>query len=296
MVAAIVWWIARATTSRGARSASGCTLGHERDAVGVAEHRAFAAQRLGEQRARHRRVVQRGRVELHELEVGARDARLQRERDTVAGRKRRVGRDREALADATGREHDVDGAHELDLAVGPERDHAGATIVLDEQLDREPALANLDRAALDRGDERTLDLGAGRVAARVHDAGERMTALAGEQQLVAVGAGLGVELRAERRQLADTVGALGHEHLHRLDVAEPGARGERVGEMQLPRVGLGQRGGDAALRVTGGRERQLALREHDRRQALPSGLERGRETGDTAPEHENVDHEPATRP
>ena len=61
-------------------------VGHERDAVGVAEHRALAAQRFREQRARHRRVVQRGGMELHELEIGARDAGLERERDTVAGR------------------------------------------------------------------------------------------------------------------------------------------------------------------------------------------------------------------
>ena len=63
--------------------------GHERDAVDVAQHRAFAAQRLREQRPRHQRRVQRGRVELDELEVGARDAGLQRERDPVAGRERR---------------------------------------------------------------------------------------------------------------------------------------------------------------------------------------------------------------
>ena len=104
------------------------------------------------------------------------------------------------------------------------------------------------------------------------------------------GAGLGVEVRAERGELADPVGAFGHEHLHGLDVAEPGAGGERVGEVQLGRVGRGQRGRDAALRVPRRRERQLALRQHDRRQPLPSGLERGRETGDAAPEHENVDH------
>ena len=45
-----------------------------------------------------------------------------------------------------------------------------------------------------------------------------------EQQLVAVGTGLGVEARAERGELANPIGSLGHEHLHGLDVAEPGAR------------------------------------------------------------------------
>ena len=161
---------------------------------------------------------------------------------------------------------------------------------LHEQLDREPAFAHADVAALDRGDERPLDLGAGRVAARVHDPRERVTALAGEQQLVAVGTGRGVEVRAERRELAHPIRTFGHQHPDRFDVAQSRARGERVGEVELGGVGLGQRGGDAALRVAGGRQRQLALGQHDRRQALPRGLERGRETGDTAPENENVDH------
>ena len=65
-------------------------VGHERDAVVVAQDRALAPQRLGEERPRHRRVVQRGRVELHELEVGDGDAGAQRHarcrhRSTAAG-------------------------------------------------------------------------------------------------------------------------------------------------------------------------------------------------------------------
>ena len=64
-------------------------VGHERAPVVVAQDRALAAQRLREQRARHRRVVQRGRVELHELEVGDRDAGPQRHRDAVAGARAR---------------------------------------------------------------------------------------------------------------------------------------------------------------------------------------------------------------
>ena len=121
-------------------------VGHERDAVVVAEHRALAAQRLREERARHRRMVQRGRVELDELEVGARDAGLQRQRDAVAGRQRRVGGDREALADAAGREHDVDARGRTRPRRRAQREHAGAAAALDEQLDREPALAHLDVA------------------------------------------------------------------------------------------------------------------------------------------------------
>ena len=208
--------------------------GHERDALAVAQHAPFAAQRLGEQRPRHRRVVQRGRMELHELEVGARDAGLQRERDAVAGRQRRVGGDREALADTAGREHDVGGAHELDLAVG-----SSAITPAQRPSSTSSSIANQPLADLDRRPRSTAATSARSISAPVASP-PACTTRASEWppsrascSVVAVGAGLGVELRAERRELADPVGTFGHEHLHRVDVAQAGAGGERVGEVQL---------------------------------------------------------------
>ena len=158
--------------------------GHERDAVVVAEDRALAAQRLREQRPRHRRVVQRRRVELHELEVGARDAGLQRQRDTVAGRQRRVRRDREALA----RRRRSRARRRRRARTRPRRRAAARARPCSGRARRAARSRTSPRAPrrrcrVDRGHERALDLGAGRVAAGVHDAGERVTALAGEQQL-----------------------------------------------------------------------------------------------------------------
>ena len=174
---------------------------------------------------------------------------------------------------------------------GREREHAGAAVVLDEELDREPALAHLDRVAdVDGLDERPLDLGAGRVAARVHDARERVAAFAGEQQFGAVGRRLGVEVRAEQRQLAHTVGTLGHEDAHRVGVAETRAGGQRVDEVQIGRVGRGQRGGHAALRVARRGVRQLTLGQHEHGKAPARRVERSRQPRDAAPQHEDVVH------
>ena len=101
-----------------------------------------------------------------------------------------------------------------------------------------------------------------------------------------------VEVRAERHELADAIRALGGEHPHRVGVAEPGARGERVGAVQLGRVVvLDQRRGHATLRVAGGRPAELALGEHLHREAGGAGADRGREAGDAAAEHEDVSHE-----
>ncbi len=123
--------------------------------------------------------------------------------------------------------------------------------VLDEEVEREPALADFRRRSLDRRDERALDLGAGGVAAGVHDAGGGVAAFArqGEPGRLAV-SGL-VEVRAHGDELAHAVGAFGDEHPHRVGVAETGAGGDGVGEVQLGRVveSAVERGGDATLRV-----------------------------------------------
>ncbi len=104
--------IARLTLSRGSSSSTNCSP------VAVAQQGAVPPQRLGQQRPRHRRVVQRRRVELHELEVGHRHARPQRHGDAVAGRLGRVGGDGEQLAGPARGQQDVAGPHLVHVAAG----------------------------------------------------------------------------------------------------------------------------------------------------------------------------------
>ena len=105
--------MARLTTSRGASSST------KRSPSRVAQQRAVAAQRLGQQRPGHGRVVQRGRVELHELDVGRRHAGPQRHGHAVAGGLGRVGGHREQLAGPAGGQHDVVGPHRHGPAGAP---------------------------------------------------------------------------------------------------------------------------------------------------------------------------------
>ena len=95
--------IARETTSRGASSST------KRSPSRVAQEGAVPAERLGQERAGHRRVVQGGRVELDELDVGDGDAGAQCHRHPVAGRLGGVGGHGEELAGAAGGEDDVVG-------------------------------------------------------------------------------------------------------------------------------------------------------------------------------------------
>ena len=114
--------MARLTTSRGASSST------NRSPVGVAQQGAVAPQGLGQQRAGHGRVVQGGRVELHELDVGHRHPGPEGHGQAVGGGLGRVGGHREQLAGAAGGQHGVGGPHLDHPAVGAEGAHARGTV------------------------------------------------------------------------------------------------------------------------------------------------------------------------
>ena len=223
----------------------------------------------------------------------------QRHRDAVAGRHRRVGGDREALAGAAGGERRVAGA-DLDAAApsASSATHAGGT-GRPRRAGRGRASARGPRRVVDahRGDQGPLDLGAGGVAAGVDDPGDGVAALrvrASGRGLAVAGA---VEHRAERDELADPVGALGHEDPHRVGVAQAGAGGERVGEVELGRVVAGVSSAAAtppwAYRVAELASSPLVRTTTD--QPAPCGVDRGREAGDAAAEHEEVDRRSGIR-
>ena len=100
----------------------------------------------------------------------------------------------------------------------------------------------------DRLLQRPLHLGAGRVAAGVHDPVAVVAALPGQRQPAVR---VGVERRAALDQLADPARALLDQHPHRGLVAEPDPGGQRVGQVLGRRVGRVERGRDPALGPAG---------------------------------------------
>ncbi len=84
--------MARVTTSRGASSASGCTSAMNRSPDLIQQQSALATHRLGDERPRRARKIQRGRVELHERHVGDGRPRAIRQRDPVAAGGLGIGR------------------------------------------------------------------------------------------------------------------------------------------------------------------------------------------------------------
>ena len=159
------------TTSRGARSASGCTPRMTRSpaaSISTAPSPRTASVTSGRWPVA-RAGPQHGRVELHELDVGERRAGAQRHRQTVGGGDVRVGGGRVQMPGAAGGQHDRGRPDQPDPAVGrqhgtargPDRDPSSTT-----SSATWPASTVGSPAARQ---QRPFDLGAGGVAAGVDD-------------------------------------------------------------------------------------------------------------------------------
>jgi hypothetical protein len=100
--------------------------------------------------------------------------------------------------------------------------------------------------------------------------------------------GPGVEMCAQRRQLADPLRALAHGDRHRLGVVQtrPGVHGVR--HVLLEAVPLREDGGHSPLCIHGVALGAAALGE-DRHRSTPCGLESERQASHTAAEHQEVE-------
>ena len=171
--------------------------------------------------------------------------------------------------------------------------HPDAAATVDEQLEREPALEHRAGRAVGGVDQRTLHLGAGGGTAGVDDARRRMATLASERERPRR---LAVELDAERDQFLHTSGSLVDQDAHGFLVAQPGASGERVGEVQVRRVLVAaQHCGHAPLGPARGRLGQRALGQDPEGEARavrrdrPGQTDRGGQSGDAAAQDQDVE-------
>ena len=245
-------------------------------------------------------------MELHELDVSDGDPGPQGHGHAVTGRLGRVGGDGEELPGTAGGQHHVVGPDLDRRTVRRTGDDAPAPSVLDQEIEREPSLEDGAGSPVGGLDQSPLHLGPGRRPSGMDHARVGVPTLAGQSQEPA---GLPIEVHPERDQLMDPARALVDQNPHRLLVAEPGAGGQRVGQMQIGRVLVpSQYGGHAALGPPGGRLRERALRQHAQRRRLRRRLRQrrhrsrsgqadgGREPGHPAPEDQDIERARPTHP
>ncbi len=164
----------------------------------ISQQRAMSSEGFGQEGSGHGRVVERGRVELHELHVGDRHSCTQCHGQTVGRRFCGIGGHRKQLAGASGREHRVGGAHVDGPSVRAEGAHAAAPAALDEQIEREPLFEHRRSRGPGRVDQCPLDFRTGGGAAGMDHPCGGVAALTGQRKCTARPA---VEDGAHRDQL-----------------------------------------------------------------------------------------------
>jgi hypothetical protein len=164
------------------------------------------------------------------------------------------------LAGTAGGNEDVGGANLDPRTCFVERNDAPATSAFDDEVEGEPPLVDRGRGGPHGIDERPFDLGPGCRTAGVDDPSVGVSALTSEQQAALV---VDVERGTERDQLVDPTRPFIDEHPDRIGVAQPRPGRERVGQMEVGRVGIGtaEHRRHPTLRPAGGRLVQLGLRE-----------------------------------
>ena len=230
---------------------------HEALAAVVAQIRALAAQGLGDQETRDAGERESGGVELVELHVGQLGPGLGGQRDAVAGGYGGVGGVGVDLACAAGGDEHGAGIDSMGLRIASEGTGAGqiggddAAIGHHKAGDHGP-LGEAD-ALMDvgKGGQGAADFGAGGVAVGMQDAGQRMSAFAGAQQLAGSRIPLAVEARAPLDQLGYAERAFGYERLGRGAVNDSIASIYGVLEMERDVLIALHGDGDSALGVVG---------------------------------------------
>ena len=273
---------------------------HELAPAGVHQPRALAAQRLRQQEPLAA-VIERRRVELHELHVEAARARPVRHRHAVAAGPARVRRVQVDAAQAAGRE---------DGLLRQQRLHLPGRLIEDVCADAGRRRVDVERVArvVGEGEQIHRGLSGEDRRARLAAHGREHGLLDGAPGAVGVMddaregvRGLGREVKLAARQaverhtgvvdqeLLDQARALAAEQLHRRRIAEAGASRHDVGRQPLRGV-AGPPVDDAALRLPGvGVLGADALGQHDDAGAPARRGESRRASGQAAPDHEDVD-------
>ena len=275
---------------------------HEPLALGVLQHPAVTADRLGDQDPLDaRRPDHSGRVELDELHVHQRRAGPHRQRVAVPGVLPGVAGDLEALADpAGGQDHGRGLEDDEPAGLAPVAERPGDRAVglqqlgdraLGEDLDLRLVVTELLEVLLLQGDDLLLQGADHLQTGAVTDVGQPRELVAAEVALADPAVLGAVEQRAPQLQLPDPLRRLlGVQFSHPVVVQELAAA-HRVAEVDLPvvvGVHVAHGGRDPALGHHGVGLAEQRLADDRGPLALQPSLDRGPQTGPTGSDHDHV--------
>ena len=179
---------------------------HEALAMRVEQPRAFAAQRLGDQEARRSFDMQRGGMELDELQIADLRAGAIGHRHAIAGRHVGIGGVQKNVAQPAGSQQDGARVHGVEARFAVPQERAGHAIV-EKQIDGRGVTAKR-HIGKRRGlaVERLRDFAAGGIAMRMQNAIAAVRAFARKREMAA----FAIERGAPLDQLFDGRGPAFH--------------------------------------------------------------------------------------
>ena len=259
-----------------------------RSPVGVQQPRAFAAQRLRQQERRRPVQLQRGRMELHELDVLDLRARAVRDRHAVARRHLGIRRIPVHRAEPAGRQQDR--ARAALLSVAPET----APATSPSSTIRSVMAAKLRNVTF--GSDAALWYRVRAISRPVESpcACRMRLRLCAPSRVNEQLPAFAIELRAPVDQLLDGRRAFFHQRAHRRRIAQAIPGVQRVLLVQAHVVVVAERDRDAALRVLRRRFAQAVLRDHEHL-ARVRQFDGGAQSGHARADHQKVRIHPLLR-
>ncbi len=248
---------------------------HQRVTAAIMQAGTGTAQRLGDQRQAMARHVERGGMELHELQVAGRGPRRQAQREAGAIGTRWIAGARIQGADAAGSQHHdrrLDPLTATALVAGAHARHAPLT--QQQAIDIDAAAPLHVRGLLHPGAQGVDQRGAAGIAAGVHDARRAMAPFATQLQAALC---IAIEHHALRLQPRDRRRRPGRQPLHHRHIVVLRTGDQRVGGMRGRAVArierrsdaaLGQRAGAAAA-IVGAAQQPHRRRRHGQRRGQP---------------------------
>ena len=270
-------------------------LRHELLARDRAKNRALATKRLGDEKILGRRMIEAGRMELHEFQVRHTHARAVRDRDPVARRGIGIRSIDIDLAGATGRQHRQISAHGQDLTffdvenISAETSARAAptlkSLGFGDQINRDVVRQNADpRARLNLLKQCFLDREAGQVI-RMKNPALSMAAFAVQVEMLRINFR---ESDSELDELAHARRTLAHAEVDRVFMAKSCTGSERIFLMLLEAVVIGPDRGDSALSVTGRALGRLVLADEQDAGAPRGELQCRAQARDAGSENQNL--------
>jgi len=233
-------------------------------------------------------MMKRGRMELHEFDIGNCCTGAQCHGNSVTGGFKGIRGDGKDLTRSARSKQHISSPNNFNRSVGKRSSHSNASTIFNHKVECESVFVNFRCFAPHCSNECTLDFSASCNSTGMHDSRKRMSAFTGKLKLPV---GIAIETRAKGNKITNPDRAFFDQHAHSVYVTKACARGQCVGEMQIGGIGIATEDrGHTTLGPTGRGLFKRPLGQHSNTNSGLSGCpHRGREPGHARTHYKKIE-------